>query len=159
PPLAEQYGWRTVYGLAILPIAAAMVLLAVLAKEPPDRERKSLRQTLDVLFDRDAWVMNVLYMVTFGGYIGLTSFLPTLFHDQYAIPKDEVGRYAAIAIVSASVLRIAGGWLADRIGGVRLLVVLMVVILIDALLAATLPASPTVMVAILVLGFAAMGAG
>jgi NNP family nitrate/nitrite transporter-like MFS transporter len=159
PPLAEHYGWRAVYGLAILPILAAMILLQLLAKEPPDRERKSLRQTLDVLFDRDAWVMNVLYMVTFGGYIGLTSFLPTLFHDQYAIPKDEVGRYAAIAIVSASVLRILGGWLADKLGGVRLLLVLMITIMIDALIAATLPASPTVMVAVLVLGFAAMGAG
>jgi NNP family nitrate/nitrite transporter-like MFS transporter len=159
PPLAAHYGWRAVYGLAIIPIAIAMLLLALLAKEPPDRERKSLRQTLDVLFDRDAWVMNVLYMVTFGGYIGLTSFLPTLFHDQYAIPKDEVGRYAAVAIISASVLRVAGGWLADKLGGVRMLVLLMMIIMADVLVAATLPASPVVMVAVLVIGFAAMGAG
>ena len=159
PPLAAHYGWRAVYGLAILPMLAAMLLLALLAKEPPDRERKSLREYLKVIVDRDIWIFNALYMVTFGGYIGLTSFLPTLFHDQYGIAKDSVGKYAAVAIISASVLRIGGGWLADKLGGVRLLGILMLVIMADVLFAATLPPDPYVMVAVLVVGFAAMGAG
>jgi NNP family nitrate/nitrite transporter-like MFS transporter len=159
PPLASHYGWRAVYGLAILPILAAMIILQLLAKEPPDRDRKSLREYLKVIVDRDAWIFNVLYMVTFGGYIGLTSFLPTLFHDQYLIPKEQVGGYAAIAIISASVLRIGGGWLADKLGGIRMLMILMVVIMADVLAAASLPASPELMVAVLVIGFAAMGAG
>lgn len=159
PPLAEAYGWRAVYGLAILPMAIAMIVLAILAKEPPDRERKRLRDYLLVMFDRDAWIFNVLYMVTFGGYIGLTSFMPTLFHDAYGIPKAEVGQYTALAIIAASVLRIGGGWLGDRIGGVRLLKLLMVVIVADIAVAASMPASPVAMAAVLVVGFAAMGAG
>jgi len=54
--------------------------------ESPDREIKPLSHYAKVLVDRDAWVFNLIYMVTFGGYIGLTSFMPTLFHDQYGIP-------------------------------------------------------------------------
>jgi NNP family nitrate/nitrite transporter-like MFS transporter len=77
-----------------------------------------------VLVDRDAWIFNLMYMVTFGGYIGLTSFLPTLFHDQYSIPKDSIGQYTAGIILAASVLRVAGGWLADHVGGLRLITVL-----------------------------------
>jgi NNP family nitrate/nitrite transporter-like MFS transporter len=159
PPLAEHLGWRAVYGCAVIPIAAAMLVLQLFAKEPPDREEKRLRDYLKVIVDRDAWIFNVLYMVTFGGYIGLTSFLPTLFHDRYGIPKAEVGQYAAFAILAASVLRIAGGWLGDRIGGVRMLRVLMALIIVDVLVAATIPSSPLVMVAVLIVGFAAMGAG
>jgi NNP family nitrate/nitrite transporter-like MFS transporter len=159
PPLAAAYGWKAVYGLAILPILLAMALLHFFAKEPPDREHKPLKDYLKVLVDRDAWVFNVMYMLTFGGYIGLTSFLPTLFHDQYQIPKESVGQYSAVIIVMASVLRVLGGWIADKIGGLRLLKWLGVVIVGATAAAALLPANPWVMVAILVVCFSAMGAG
>ncbi len=159
PPLAQEYGWRSVYGFAIIPIVVAMILLQVFAKEPPDREHKTLKDYLKILVDRDAWVFNLMYMLTFGGYIGLTSFLPTLFHDQYDIPKESVGKYSAVIIVMASLLRIIGGWLADRIGGLRLLYGLGFVIVAATAAAALLPANPWVMVAILVLCFSAMGAG
>lgn len=168
PPLAEAHGWRAVYGLAIFPMLLAMILLQVFAKEPPDREHKSLKDYLKILVDRDAWVFNLMYMVTFGGYIGLTSFLPTLFHDEYGIPKKNVGNYAAIIIVAASVLRVLGGWMADRVGGLRLLRSLVVTIIGLTLAAGVvlilidrqmLSPSPWVMVALLVTCFAAMGAG
>jgi NNP family nitrate/nitrite transporter-like MFS transporter len=98
-------------------------------------------------------------MVTFGGYIGLTSFLPTLFHDQYGIPKESIGRYAAGIIVMASILRICGGWIADCIGGIRAILTFGVVIVITTALASLMPANPWMMVAILVVCFSAMGAG
>jgi NNP family nitrate/nitrite transporter-like MFS transporter len=159
PPLAQAFGWRAVYGLAALPMVVAMILLQIFAKEPPDREHKTMKDYLKILVDRDAWVFNLLYMVTFGGYIGLTSFLPTLFHDQYGIPKANVGAYSAGIIVAASILRVLGGWLSDKIGGLRLLRTLTVAIVILTALAATLPSNPWLMVVILVLCFSAMGAG
>ena len=159
PPLAAVHGWRAVYGLAALPMMLSMLLLQIFAKEPPDRERKSIGDYLRVIVDRDVWVFNLLYMVTFGGYIGLTSFLPTLFHDQYGIPKEDVGQYAAGIIVAASVLRVLGGWFADRVGGLRLLGTLTASIIVLTACAAFMPASPWVMVTILVLCFSAMGAG
>lgn len=159
PPLAKMYGWRDVYGFAIIPIVLAMILLQVFAKEPPDREHKELKDYLKILVDKDAWVFNLMYMVTFGGYIGLTSFLPTLFHDQYMIPKESIGKYSALIIVAASVLRVAGGWLADVLGGVRMLRIMFGAILALTGIAAFLPSNPWVMVGILVLCFSAMGAG
>ena len=159
PPLAKAYGWRAVYGISIAPILVAMALLWLFAREPPDREPRRFADYLKLLVDRDAWIFNLLYMVTFGGYIGLTSFLPTLFHDQYGIPKQSIGKYAAGIIVVASILRVCGGWLADRLGGIRLLSLLAVIVGGATLAAATIPRNPWVMVAILVLCFAAMGAG
>ncbi len=159
PPLAERFGWQAVYGLAIFPMLLAFAALTLFAKEPPDREHKPLKDYLKILVDRDAWVFNLLYCVTFGGYIGLTSFLPTLFHDQYGIDKSAVGQYSAFIIVAASVLRVIGGHLADKIGGIRLLLGLSVVIVVTVGAAAALPPSPWVMVAILVVTFSAMGAG
>ncbi|MBI4510293.1 MAG: NarK/NasA family nitrate transporter [Deltaproteobacteria bacterium] len=159
PPLAMVLGWRAVYGVAAIPVLVAMALLQIFAKEPPDREHKRLRDYLGILVEKDAWVFNLLYMVTFGGFIGLTTFLPTLFHDQYQIPKAQVGQFSAGIVVAASLLRILGGWLADKVGGIRLLFGLFLVIMASVLVSATMPASPWVMVACLVVAFSAMGAG
>ncbi len=159
PPLAKLYGWQAVYGLATIPLIAAMILLQIFAKEPPDREQKSLRDYLKILVDRDAWVFNLIYMVTFGGYIGLTSFLPTLFHDQYGIPKESIGKYSAGIIIMASILRVCGGWIADHVGGISAILFFGVIITLSTLLASLMPANPWVMVAILVICFSAMGAG
>jgi NNP family nitrate/nitrite transporter-like MFS transporter len=159
PPLAATYGWKSVYGIAIFPMILAMILLQIFAKEPPDIEKKSFKDYMKILVDRDAWVFNLMYMLTFGGYIGLTSFLPTLFHDQYGIPKEQVGQYSAVIIIMASILRIVGGWMADRIGGLKLLYILGFVIIAATGAAAVLPPNPWVMVSILVVCFSAMGAG
>ncbi len=160
PPAANAIGWEAVYTWAAIPIVLVMVFMQVMAKEPPDREEKhSLGEYLKVLIDRDVWVFNLMYMVTFGGYIGLTSFIPTLFHDQYGIAKESVGQYAAVVIVMASILRIVGGGAADKIGGIRMLMVLCTAIIALTMVAATIPGNPLVMVGILVILFSAMGAG
>lgn len=160
PPLAKSFGWQSVYVMAALPMGVAMLLLHLFAKEPPDRETpKPVGEYLKILVDRDAWVFNLLYMLTFGGYIGLTSFLPTLFHDHYGIAKEDVGKYSAGIIVMASILRVAGGWMADRVGGLRVLSVLCFVTIATTSAAAMMPANPLIMVAILVVCFSAMGAG
>jgi NNP family nitrate/nitrite transporter-like MFS transporter len=159
PPIARAHGWQAAYAIAACPLVGAMICMWLFAAEPPDREKKPLADYLRVLVDRDAWVFTLMYMVTFGGYIGLTSFLPTLFHVEYGVPKESVGKYAAGIVIAASVLRVAGGWLSDRLGGIRMLTAIAWVVAATTLAAASLPSSPWVMVAILVVCFGAMGAG
>jgi NNP family nitrate/nitrite transporter-like MFS transporter len=159
PPLALAFGWRTVYLLGLIPMVLAMVLLQIFAKEPPDREEKKLKDYLKILVDKDAWIFNLIYSVTFGGFIGLASFLPTLFHDHYGIPKQSVGIYVTIGVVAASALRVFGGWLSDHLGGIRVLYLLCGTILVGILLASTMPKSPWMMAALVALAMGAMGAG
>lgn len=159
PPLALAFGWRMVYLLGILPMGLAMILLQIFAKEPPDREQKKLKDYLKILVNRDAWIFNLIYSVTFGGFIGLASFLPTLFHDYYNIPKQSVGIFVTIGVVAASLLRVVGGWLSDHIGGLRLLYLLCGLILVGTLTAATMPANPWMMALVVALAMGAMGAG
>ncbi|MBI4911899.1 MAG: NarK/NasA family nitrate transporter [Acidobacteria bacterium] len=159
PPLALAFGWRTVYLLGLIPMVLAMILLQIFAKEPPDREEKRLKDYLKILVDRDAWIFNLVYSVTFGGFIGLASFLPTLFHDHYHIPKQYVGIYVTVGVVAASGLRVVGGWLADHLGGIRVLYLLCAVILLGVGAAATLPNSAIAMALVIALAMGAMGAG
>lgn len=158
PPLAAAYSWQKVYGYAILLMVIPMILMLFFAKEPPDREQKKLGDYLKVVVEKDSWVFNLIYIVTFGGYIGFATFLPTFFHDQYGIPKEKVGQYAALITVMASVLRVFGGWAADRLGGIRMLKVVLGIIVVTALVASILP-SPIAITIIMIVAFSALGAG
>ena len=78
PPLAEAFGWQTVYGLAALAICLPTIVMIVFAKEPPDVDsHASFREHIACLFEKDGWTFSLIYGITFGGFIGLTTFLPT----------------------------------------------------------------------------------
>ena len=157
PPLAEAYGWSSVYGYAILLMLVPLFIMIFFAKEPPDQEKKRLGDYLKIIIDKDAWVFNIIYIVTFGGYIGFTTFLPTFFHDQFHIPKETMGWYSATVAILASVLRVVGGWAADRWGGIRMLNYLLFFIVIGSLAVSLIP-SVFVTTGLLILVFSALGA-
>ena len=159
PPLALAFGWRTVYLIGLIPMVLAMVLLQIFAKEPPDREEKNLKDYLKILVSKDAWIFNLIYSVTFGGFIGLASFLPTLFHDHYHIAKQHVGIYVTVGVIAASGLRVVGGWLADHMGGIRVLFLLFGIILFGTGVAALMPPSAITMAFVIAISMGAMGAG
>jgi MFS transporter, NNP family, nitrate/nitrite transporter len=158
PPLATKFGWQTVYGIAGLCMLLPFVVMAVFAKEPPDRDHQSFRQHIACLFEKDGWVFSLLYIVTFGGFVGLSSFLPTYFYDQFKVSKIEAGQLTMLAALMGSVIRILGGWVSDRIGGVNTLTAVFGIVIVTVVATGmqTTVASTTLL---LMLCFAALGAG
>ena len=78
PRLARAYGWSHVYGIAALCMLLPLFVMVVFAKEPPDKEHQTLKQHLKCLVEADGWYFNLVYIITFGGFIGLATFLPSL---------------------------------------------------------------------------------
>ncbi|MEA2448698.1 MAG: transporter, family, nitrate/nitrite transporter [Thermoleophilaceae bacterium] len=123
PRLAESYGWNAVFGMAMVPVALALVVFVALAKEPPRAPRAaSLGALRELLGESDAWRLCGLYAMTFGGFVGLASFLPIFLHDQYGLAKVDAATVAAAGGALGSFVRPLGGYLADRGGGTRVLV-------------------------------------
>jgi len=159
PPLAEMYGWNIVYGFFAIPIIVVLILMWLVAKEPPDKmEKKKATHYLKVLAEKDIWVFNLLYWVTFGGFVGFASFVPTFVADQYGISKVAAGQFMILIGFSASAVRVIGGWFADRFGGIRALSGIYIIILIGALAASSLPSMYVLLIALFVMA-AGMGAG
>jgi NNP family nitrate/nitrite transporter-like MFS transporter len=159
PRLAERFGWATTFGVMILPVAAVLVLFALMAKDSPHRrERLSRREYAAVLKEPDTLWFSFLYSLTFGGFVGFTSFLTTFFHEQYQVSKVAAGDFTTIVVVAGSLLRPVGGWLSDRIGGYRLLLVVLAAMSGCLTAAATLPSLPVV-VAVLFVGVGLLGMG
>jgi NNP family nitrate/nitrite transporter-like MFS transporter len=160
PPLATRFGWTAVYGLAALTMVVPMLVMWFMAKEPPDREQhQSLREHVACLFEKDGWVFSFMYIVTFGGFIGLASFLPTYFFDQFKVTKVEAGQLTMLATLMGSAVRVVGGYISDRIGGVNTLSAVLVVVS-GCLVACGMAGASLVSTTLLfMLCFAALGAG
>jgi NNP family nitrate/nitrite transporter-like MFS transporter len=125
PGLAVAYGWNNVFGLALIPLAIVFVIYSVYAKDSPDAPpAKSLSQYLSILKDKDAWWFMFFYSVTFGGFVGLASSLTIYFNDLYNLGPVAAGYCTAAAVFMGSLVRPLGGTIADRIGGVRTLLVM-----------------------------------
>ena len=160
PPLAQKFGWQAVYGFAAAASLIPILVVFFMAKEPPDRdEHASLREHLACLMEKDGWVFSLIYVVTFGGFIGITTFLPTYYYDQFGVSKVEAGQLTMLAALMGSVVRIFGGWISDHWGGVNTLTVVLVVVAF-ALVGVGLSSQSIVLTTLLlIVCFAALGAG
>ncbi len=160
PPLAQQFGWSAVYGIAAATMLLPMVVMWLMAKEPPDRVAHStLREHTACLFEKDGWAFSLIYVVTFGGFIGLSSFLPTYFYDQFKVTKIEAGQLTMLATLMGSVIRILGGYLGDRFGGVNTLTGVLAAVAVTLVACGLTGGSLVVTTLLFMLCFAALGAG
>lgn len=158
PRLAKIYGWSHVYGFAALFMLLPLFVMIFFAKEPPDTERQSLRHHLKCLVEADGWYFNLVYIITFGGFLGLATFLPSLFVAQFHISKTEAGTLTMLATLLGSCTRVIGGWFADRVGGVTTLSVVFLIAIAGIFGLVTSP-SLAITTALFMLCFAALGAG
>jgi len=159
PRLAEHFGWQGVFGASIIPIFLTLVLFRFAAKEHRvENVQGRFKHYLAVLRETDCWWFSLFYMVTFGAFVGLASFLGIFFYDQYAVSKVSAGNLTALCVFAGSFARPVGGLLADRYGGIRALTVLFGVIAVVMLFIAQLPPL-TLAVILLFGGMALLGMG
>lgn len=79
--------------------------------------KSSIADQVEMIKDKHAWLMSFLYMGTFGSFIGYSAGFPLLIKSQF--PDVNPLQYAFLGPLVGSVIRPAGGWLADKIGGAR----------------------------------------
>lgn len=160
PPLAQWLGWQSVYGIAAVAILVPMIVMIVLAKEPPDIDsHSSLREHIACLFEKDGWVFSLIYGVTFGGFIGLTTFLPSYYYDQFGVSKVQAGQLTMLAAFMGAAVRVIGGWISDRWGGVNTLTLVLLVVAVALVLVGFSSGSLAITTLLLIVCFAALGAG
>jgi len=123
PVIAAAYGFRSVYwGVAAILVIWAVVF-AAFARNATDTVRpKGFGEMLGVLGREPlAWALAGFYFLTFGGFVAFSIYLPTLLRDQFGLRPADAGFRTAGFVVLATLCRPVGGWLADKIGGSRVL--------------------------------------
>jgi len=123
--------WVCAVYLVLLSIAAVG---AALFMDNLTSQRTDGRSMIDVMRYRDSWLIALLYIGTFGSFIGYSfafgqvlqiSFLANLSHGATVTPLMtaqaalHAAQIAFIGPLLGSIARPVGGWLSDRIGGSR----------------------------------------
>ncbi len=122
PRVAAAYGWRAVFGLALIPAVLVLAAYVVFSKEAVvSFKKKRLADYLNLLKDRDAHWFCFYYTVSFGGFVGLASSYVLYFKSEFGLSAIHAGDLAAICTGAGALLRPTGGALADRMGGIRAL--------------------------------------
>ncbi|XYU18793.1 nitrate/nitrite transporter [Bacillus pumilus] len=159
PRLAEIYGWHAVMGLALIPLSLVFLFFIFTAKDAPNQPTpKPLRSYFSVFQVKSTWFFCLLYAITFGGFVGLSSFLSIFFVDQYGISKIHAGDFVTLCVAAGSFFRPIGGLIADKIGGMKVLLGLFAVIGICLGGVSSLPALPLV-ITLLFTGMMCLGMG
>jgi len=136
PLLAVAVGVHNVFrGMAVLLVAWAIVF-AILSRNPQGAARpKTLGEMLAVLGKRPlAWLLAAFYFLTFGGFVAFSIYLPSLLRADFGLGLIDAGFRTAGFVALATLARPVGGWLADQIGGARVLSVVFLGIIPFALL-------------------------
>jgi NNP family nitrate/nitrite transporter-like MFS transporter len=84
--------------------------------------------------DWRTWVLTYFYFITFGGFIALTVWFPTYWSELYTVGLVQAGLLTALYSLSASLLRVLGGYTADRIGGEKVTLLSFAIVSAGALL-------------------------
>ncbi|WP_045224109.1 MFS transporter [Methyloterricola oryzae] len=143
PWLAEKFGWQSVFGFLLVPLLLVFAFYAAMVKDAPEKRAPvSLRNYGKLLKDVDSWWFMFFYSITFGGFVGLGNALPLYFSNWYHVSGIAAGLMVAIVVFAGSMFRPLGGYLADRIGGVRALQILFVVVALAYASIAFLPEGP-----------------
>ncbi|SDL58375.1 MFS transporter, NNP family, nitrate/nitrite transporter [Glycomyces sambucus] len=94
------------------------VFAAVMAWRAMDNlsvSRTSIREQLPALTRKHTWIMSVLYIGTFGSFIGYSFAFPLVI--KLTFPEFNALWIAALGPLVGSLVRPVGGWFADRLAG------------------------------------------
>ncbi|HET7478831.1 MAG TPA: nitrate/nitrite transporter [Rubrobacteraceae bacterium] len=136
PSIAASYGWQWAFWVFIIPLVAMAAVFWVMGRDAPSTGPRPSVTAGIALFREEVmpWVLSLFYFLTFGGFVALGIYLPKLLVDLFGFTPSGAGLRAAGFVVLATLSRPVGGWLADRIGGSRTLMVIFAVLPFMALI-------------------------
>ncbi|MFH5182247.1 nitrate/nitrite transporter [Paenibacillus sp. TAB 01] len=167
PQLAASIGWHNVFGLTMIPLTLVLIIYIFLAKDSPNQPApKKWIDYLSAFKNADTWWFSLFYAITFGGFVGFSNYFSIFFYDVYGdntiaggLSKIQIGYLVTITVIAGSFFRPVGGYIADRIGGMRFMLVLYSVITVCAFAVSTMPGSFVTMLIFTSIMMACLGMG
>jgi NNP family nitrate/nitrite transporter-like MFS transporter len=111
-------GWRFVP--ALYSVLLILTAIAIQFFTPSDTENlqasRSLSQMFAPLKYLQVWRFSFYYVVVFGAYVALASWMPKYYVSVYGLDLHDAALLTALFIFPASLLRPLGGYVSDKIG-------------------------------------------
>ena len=111
----EDLVWTQNAAFIWVPWIAIVSLIAWFAMNDVADARASFASQAAIFLEKHNWLMCLLYLGTFGSFIGFAAGFPLLIKSQFTDINPLA--YAWLGPLVGAVIRPFGGWLADKIGG------------------------------------------
>jgi NNP family nitrate/nitrite transporter-like MFS transporter len=144
PPVSNRWGRATVGWITGIGLLGGAALFYLLARNAP-AAGVGVDYGAVLRAGRRLYRLAFFYFITFGGFVAMGFLLPTLLQDWFGYSKSTAGARAAGFIIAATVSRPVGGWIADHVGAVPVLVLAFAGIAVDAAVLATLAPVPRIL--------------
>lgn len=147
PTIADHWGLSAPFWVATVLMVAVCAVFLVLARDAPPPQRTGPPPGMFAALSMfrtsgRAWALTLFYFLAFGGFVAMFLYLPKLLTGVHDLTKADAGARAAGFALLAVIGRPLGGWLSDRVGAARVLLVSFIAV---AVLALTLAATYTAM--------------
>jgi NNP family nitrate/nitrite transporter-like MFS transporter len=112
-------GPRVLLGIYI-PLILVAAVMAALFMDNLENVKNDTGAAKDAARDAHTWIMSVLYIGTFGSFIGYSFAFGQVLQNQFGRTPLEAAYVTFIGPLLGSLIRPLGGWLADRHGGAKI---------------------------------------
>ncbi|GAE25174.1 nitrate/nitrite transporter [Halalkalibacter wakoensis JCM 9140] len=112
----------------VIPIIA-LTIIAYFGMDNLPTAQQSVKDQFVIVKRKHTWIMTILYVATFGSFIGYGAAFPLLLRSQFP-------DYVALAFLGAflaAVFRPVGGWLSDKWGGAKVTTYVLIAMTVGAL--------------------------
>ncbi len=133
-------GWRFIpalYSVLLILMAGVVYFLTPSVDKKPGAGRPLSERLAPLKYVR-VWRFSLYYVMVFGAYVALSSWLPKFYVDSYGLTLHDAAILTALFIFPASLLRPVGGWLSDKYGP-RIVTYLVFLVMSAALLLLCIP--------------------
>lgn len=109
--------WLQNAGFIWVPFIAIFTFAAWFGMNDLTSSKSSFKDQSIIFKRKHNWLMCWLYIATFGSFIGYAAGFPMLIKTQF--PDVDVLKFAFLGPLVGALIRPAGGWLSDKLGGAR----------------------------------------
>ncbi len=124
--LPAAWVWRVLFWLGVLPALLVIVMRRGLVDPPLHGKQRATGSPLQIFRPdllRVTLLGSLLGLGSHGGYYALTTFLPTYLRESLGMTVLKSNGYLAVWIAASFFGYLASGWLADRIGRRRNIII------------------------------------
>ncbi|WP_163971382.1 MFS transporter [Oceanobacillus halotolerans] len=118
-------------------LAVAIIIMAIIfyfgTKDREQSGDKTFKDSMEALKYKQTWMLSLFYFLTFGVFVAMGIYLPTLLIDLFDLTSVDAGRRAAGFITLATFIRPVGGMIADKLNPKFLITIVFMVIAVSAL--------------------------
>ncbi|MFF7054859.1 nitrate/nitrite transporter [Streptomyces griseorubiginosus] len=112
-------GPRVLLGIYI-PLIVVAAVLAALFMDNIENVKNDTGAAKDAARDAHTWIMSVLYIGTFGSFIGYSFAFGQVLTNQFGRTPLQATYLTFMGPLLGSLIRPLGGWLADKYGGAKI---------------------------------------